>query len=123
MSPDAVLEHPGHPLLVAGQPVVVGGPECDGVAIRCEHPPPRERTCVVVRLTLERLRHLLRHHAAAEDPGKGVADDTLQPALEPLRLAHSDLLSQTAVTGLLRGQPRWYRARPTVRVSCVACPA
>jgi hypothetical protein len=43
---------------------------------------------MILGLALERVRHLLRHHAAAEDPCCGVADDAFEAALEALHEAH-----------------------------------
>lgn len=104
MALDAACEHPDHPLLIAREPVVVGRSERHGITVGREHPPARERACVVVSFALKRLRHLLRHHATAENPGESVPDHTLQPTLEPLRLAHGDLRFQVRA-GLPAGCP------------------
>ena len=85
---DAVAQQLDHPLLVTREPVVVSRPECHGITVRREGAPTRQRAGLHLGLPLQRLGDLLRHHAAAEYPGEGVADHSFEAALEAPHYAH-----------------------------------
>ncbi|GAA4856658.1 hypothetical protein GCM10025787_46120 [Saccharopolyspora rosea] len=85
---NAVGEEVGHPVLVAGESVVVRRAELHDVVVAREQSPSGEFADLQFGFPLQRLRDLLGHDFSTENTRKAVADDAFESALEALHEAH-----------------------------------
>ncbi|GAA0560015.1 hypothetical protein GCM10009533_66470 [Saccharopolyspora spinosporotrichia] len=89
---NAVGEEVGHPVLLTGEPCVVGGAQLHNVVIAGEQPSPGELADLQLGFPLQSLRDLLGNDLPTENAREAITDDAFEPALEALHEAHDNPL-------------------------------
>ncbi|GAA2821665.1 hypothetical protein GCM10010470_66180 [Saccharopolyspora taberi] len=89
---NAVGEEVGDPILITGEPFVIGGAQLHYVVIASKQPPTGELADLQLGFPLQSLCDLLGDDLPAENAREAITDDAFEPALEALHEAHDNPL-------------------------------
>lgn len=88
---NAVGEEVRHPVLIAGEPIMVRRAQLHNVVVTSEQPTTGKLPDLQFSISLQGLGDFLRNYVPAEHARKAITDDAFDPALKALHEAHGNI--------------------------------